>query len=453
MEVLQLDGQLLIQPSGVDNDDDKVITAGKIKYTDDNWNWDNPNFYVQKNGFLHAESGEIAGWNVVDSGFFKNNILNKEIICDKKVSDFYINASGNITKTTGDSNYLIIYAPVKKKITYTFIKGHSDRFRYGFSTGAPIFTDGEKAFGTVYNKNSETSITFSTSTDQYFIAWILSSSNNNQYWEKNYSKYHLYEGEPTISYEVGVKYPSESTDIVFYAGSFDNPQFYVRANGEIKATGLTISYDELEDKPTIITSYDDLTDKPTIITSYDDLTDKPTIPTVATIGGFTNKNTQDKNGGLVTSGTYKVGLKYPSSKTSQIIYAGTYGADNDNNPFFVQADGYLKATSGRIGGWDINGIEGLQYLNGNYLAKFDPSAVNNNNKNIIYVGGSTENKENSKFLVSGQGDVYFKGNIYGWSPSGFKKGLDGGIQNIYTNTGDAVAVEICQGLIIDMRNV
>jgi hypothetical protein len=57
------------------------------------------------------------------------------------------------------------------------------------------------------------------------------------------------------------------------------------SNGGVTGGGGTtgpISYNDLTDKPVLVTSYTQLTNKPTIPTSYNDLTDKPTIPVVNT---------------------------------------------------------------------------------------------------------------------------------------------------------------------------
>ena len=337
-------------------------------------------------------------------------------------------------------------------------------------------------------------------------------------------------------YYTGIKKPSNSTDIVFYAGTNNDitkSKFYVKADGTIHATGLSMSnitnyttaiktavsyttltkdisnalstaetaystyIEVMKTFTTAVSTYSDLeltvhnlkfsdiSDYTTwVSTTLTDLvTDSVSTKlesyssrvqewidisvkgiSITTIGGFTNTTTGDNIGlSANSSGNYYVGMKKPSMPTDIVFYGGT-NSDITQSKFYVKADGTLKATSGNIGGWDINGIEGLQYTSTNnnikYRASFNPQAIGNSTDSIIYVGETTNtninsinSKEDSKFLVSGQGDVYFKGGIYGWSSSGFKKGLSSGIQTIYTNTGDTVAVEICQGLIIDMRDV
>ena len=65
---------------------------------------------------------------------------------------------------------------------------------------------------------------------------------------------------------------------------------------------------------------------------------------LSTIGGFTNTN--NTTGGLTQKGgNYYVGLKTPQSGNNIVFYAGTSGAANENNAFWVKANGSVKASN------------------------------------------------------------------------------------------------------------
>ena len=253
----------------------------------------------------------------------------------------------------------------------------------------------------------------------------------------------------------GIFKPTAKSDIVFYAGtaglvnnkpSTDN-EFYVTAGGEVHATKLTISLDNTNVK----TSEGDKT-LSTIISAGD----------IKVVGGFTNTNNKvndsnDPNGLRVNDDTnkYYVGLKAPTSKTDVVFYAGTSGADSTDNAFYVNASGYLKANSGKIGGCDISSSR-LYKLSGSNITALYPNA--NNNNAVMFIGTSNEPNNSSntytKFKITGNGSVYFNENIYAKDSSGtFRNGLTKGNLTFINNKGDYIAVEISKGLIIDMTNV
>ena len=339
---------------------------------------------------------------------------------------------------------------------------------------------------------------------------IISTSGTIGGWSITDSYLHKINTNTNNKFYVGLHAPSNSTDVVFYAGTkgestLTNNEFYVRANGQIKATGLTLTADNISDFQSKVEQYAPDAD-------------------VSSIGGFTNNNIGDSKG-LVQSikpaestTTYYVGIKPPTSNNNVILYAGTVGEGSTSNTFYVRSDGYLKASSGNIGGWNINGsylytgsdinnnkfyvgmhrptastnivfyagttnhanandefyvtangylkassgniggwdINGsnLQKKNGNALTGLYP---NSNNSNAVIFVGSDSNpnilSNNTKFKVTGQGDVYFNNNIYGWSNSQntFKPGLNSGQITLPDSNGNQISVEINKGLIIDIR--
>ena len=65
---------------------------------------------------------------------------------------------------------------------------------------------------------------------------------------------------------------------------------------------------------------------------------------LSSIGGFTNTNSS--TGGLTQQvGNYYVGLKTPQNNNNIVFYAGTSGAADENNAFWIKADGSVKASN------------------------------------------------------------------------------------------------------------
>ena len=210
----------------------------------------------------------------------------------------------------------------------------------------------------------------------------------------------------TSRYYVGVNIPKTKSTKVFYAGSSTtNPEFYVQADGTINATKLSI---ELEKSAT-------------------------------------------------TETTYKAGIASGSVSTDVAFYAGNNSTNKKSNPFYVTYQGKITATAGTIGGWNLS--SGLLYkdISSTRLGLYSSSGSNSTTP-FIYVGGKTNhtaNDSNTKFKVSTDGSVFFKGGIYGWSGNssrGFVKGLSAANIYLYDVNKNPISVEVSNGLIIDINN-
>ena len=172
----------------------------------------------------------------------------------------------------------------------------------------------------------------------------------------------------TNVYYVGIKFPSKSTDIVYYAGTVgaasSSNEFYVKANGELKATSANITG---------------------TITAND-----------GKIGG--------SNGFTITTGKIYSGSKSTSTDTNNGLYLGTDGISLGNNKFKVSSAGYLTATSGTIGGWDI-GTGSLYSTStsadtGYYVGMYKPTT----RSSIVFAAGTAANT-NAEFYVKADGTV------------------------------------------------
>lgn len=120
----------------------------------------------------------------------------------------------------------------------------------------------------------------------------------------------------------------------------------------------------------------------------------------------------------------------------------------------VNVSGTISASTGDIGGWTI-GSNSLYKTNGNAITGLYPNSSNNNA--VIFIGSAnTPNtlNTNTKFKVTGNGEVYFHGDIYGYNDSKgrFVKGLKLADIKLVTMNGDPISVEINNGLIIDIVN-
>ena len=187
------------------------------------------------------------------------------------------------------------------------------------------------------------------------------------------------------------------------------------------------------------------------------------------IAGLTINNLGLESTVTVNNVKYVTGLYGVSGSTAYAFRSGP-----ENNPNFsvdgfgnliaqnANITGKITATSGEIGQWKIEN-KGISAINDNGSATYIRPNSSNNNP-VIYIGSTTNTSgfrtsENTSFAVTGNGDVYFHKGIYGWSNTevngekiGFRKGLTSAqIKEIYTAFGTTVSVEICQGLIVDMR--
>lgn len=206
-------------------------------------------------------------------------------------------------------------------------------------------------------------------------------------------------------YYVGINKPQLKSTKVFYAGSSTaDPEFYVQTDGTIKATKLII----------------------------------------------------EKS---VTSGvtTYVAGIATGTKEDNVAFYAGSATTDLKNHPFYVTYQGKITATAGKIGGWNL--ATGMLYkdISTTRLGLYSSSGSNSTTP-FIYVGGKnnyTANDSNTKFKVSTDGSVFFKGGIYGWSGNssrGFVKGLSAANIYLYDVNKNPISVEVSNGLIIDINN-
>lgn len=202
------------------------------------------------------------------------------------------------------------------------------------------------------------------------------------------------------TYYVGMQRPSSSGTVVFYAGTSTNTnaEFYVKADGTINASKLTIQK--------------------------------------------ANNN-------------YYAGINNSSSSTGVVFYAGSNNSTLTNNNFYVRNDGYLKATWANIGGWNVDPSSLYKDNNSYRTALFASSGAATSTTPVIYVGNKnkqTSNDGDTKFKVSTDGSVFFHGNIYGWSNNlnKFRPGLSVANMYLYDVNQNQFLVEINQGLIVDI---
>ena len=156
--------------------------------------------------------------------------------------------------------------------------------------------------------------------------------------------------------------------------------------------------------------------------------------------------------------TYRTAV-YARAGTDELVFeAGLVQQDNTtmNAPFRVTGKGALYANSGTIGGWKITDNILYKDLSQTERVGLYASAASGVKNPVFYIGNkdkTTNNDKNTKFKISSDGSVFFKGGIYGWSSTknAFKKGYESGQINFYTTDKQSIAVEICQGLIVDIR--
>ena len=92
-------------------------------------------------------------------------------------------------------------------------------------------------------------------------------------------------------------------------------------NDLINKPTIITSYNDLSNKPNLSAvatsgSYNDLTNKPTIITSYNDLSNKPNLSTVATSGSYNDLSNKPNLSSVATSGSYNDLTNKPTIITS-----------------------------------------------------------------------------------------------------------------------------------------
>ena len=178
-----------------------------------------------------------------------------------------------------------------------------------------------------------------------------------------------------------------------------------------------------------------------------------------TVGGMT----ANANGLSFTSGSYTTAMYKIANSDSNAFVAGptsspTFKVTGKGKLYATGVDisGKISASTGDIGGWQIGTnilykdttASGVTYRTALY-----PNA--NSSNPVIYIGNSTTVTDaNTNFKVTGQGAVYFKKAIYGWSTvkNGFRPGISSGTVNLQTTSGKPISIEINQGLIIDISS-
>jgi hypothetical protein len=158
-----------------------------------------------------------------------------------------------------------------------------------------------------------------------------------------------------------------------------------------------------------------------------------------------------------TNDNYYAGINNPTTSTDIVFYAGNNNSSLNSNVFYVRNDGYIKAASGVIGGWNLTPSR-LYTGSGNNRVSIIPKSNSTSTDAVILIGDDSAliaaANANTKFKVSSDGSVYFHGDIYGYndSKSRFVKGLKLADVKLVTINGDPISVEINNGLIIDIVN-
>ena len=292
------------------------------------------------------------------------------------------------------------------------------------------------------------------------------------------------------SYTVAMQKPTTSGTKVFYAGSNNSPQFYVQADGYLYAKnayiegkisassgtigGWTINNNSLStegndggyvklNKPSSSTSIViQAGPNSTSTTFFVQANGFVKASNIEITGGKIGDLSISNKGLAYQSNNNKLTAMYPNvGDNSYAFLAGTL-----NSPeFFVTGDGYLyaqnadiagkiSASTGDIGGWNIEQNALSKGSGDSYVALY-PKEDSTNTSPVIYIGNPDSSTKSSdskiKFRVTSDGSVYFHGGVYGWSSNGFKKGITEGAASLWTTNGSTLQIEICQGLIIDMR--
>lgn len=188
---------------------------------------------------------------------------------------------------------------------------------------------------------------------------------------------------------------------------------------------------------------------------------------LSNIGGFVNTSSGSDPGLDKSDSNYYVGLRAPQSTTTIVFYAGTTGIADENNAFWVKADGSVKASNiiltGNGTGDFINAGNDKFIVNkdgtvtatnikitggnGNWIIDSNEFQVTNTGyigAGVIPVSRPTSfNADNYDFSVS-NGDIKFRGNIYAYY-GGWKKGLDYG-----TFTLGNITLRVVQGLVVSV---
>lgn len=405
------------------------------------------NFLVTNAGKITAKTGTIAGWNFSTTGFSTSSTVSKNI--------FYtgINKPSNSTD-------IVFYAGNNSDITKSKFYVKADGTIHATGLSMSSITNYTTAISTaieytniVTNINTLTTNIKSVTTNIKSVTTNITSVST----------------KANDAYKMAT---STSTQLVEVMKTFTTA-VSTYSNLEATVNGLTIT--SIKDYNTwanttltnLITNSvsSNLQNFTTRVEEI--LTLNPQEVSIANIGGFENDIKEGEQGLYYTGTNYYTGMKIPQISTDVVFYAGTSGTTSDkikNNRFYVQGNGYLKASYGNIGGWDFSNTQFYKWGAGDtstssYFNLY-PSKVGTADS-VLFLGKIPKSNgspipKNSIFSITGQGDVYFKGNIYGWAgEDGFKKGMDAANVFLYAVGEDRqkkfVEVEICQGLIIDIH--
>ena len=143
-----------------------------------------------------------------------------------------------------------------------------------------------------------------------------------------------------------------TNDSGFITNSVDNLTNYTLTSG-LAAVATSGSYNDLEDKPTIITSYNDLTDKPSIPEAYTLPAASASVLGGVKVDGTTITATPE---GVISASGSTVPDNAVTTDTEQTINAAkTFNADIilANNVFGIKA----KYSGNLVGTWGGNGVQ------------------------------------------------------------------------------------------------
>lgn len=278
------------------------------------------------------------------------------------------------------------------------------------------------------------------------------------------------------NYTVGMQSTATSTDLAFYVKKGADDIFFVRNNGEIKATagniagwtigkvqGYSAIYRTGADKYTVGMAADGA--KYPFFVRYED-GDESFYPFyvqndgklfargadiegyIATnegyIGGWSiGTDDENQNGIYKNTGDYKVGLRSSDNPNHLAFYV----KDNSGNDmFFVRNSGEILATKGKIGGWNIGTVKtNTNEYSAIYRSGADGYTVGMAADGATYPFFVKKDNDNSyPFFVRNNGYLYAKdayiegqivassGNIGNWNI--IKTGDDKG--SLYSENGD-----------------
>ena len=164
-----------------------------------------------------------------------------------------------------------------------------------------------------------------------------------------------------------------------------------------------------------------------------------------------------------STGHLRIGVVYPGNTESLINFQVT-----PNGSVYAKAGviaNWALTTSGLSKGFDGNAATstalGLFSIPRNSFLPDTPANTSTQTRNCFIVAGFDTTINNTsraipKFAVTNEGDVYFKGNIYGWynnqggNTGMFKRGLTSGVFTLTSSSN--VTLQVVQGLVIDITN-